>query len=216
MKTNRFILSLVGGSTLVVLAAAPAWAHLDPDPVAAQKGTTTTISFTVAHGCGDSPTTSVKIQIPAGVTNVEPQKVSGFTESVADGAITYSGGSLAAHTELPFPVKMTLPATAGPVSFPAIQKCVSGEIDWIEVTKDGQPEPEHPAPMVKITDAAPTAAELTAPTDAPEATTAETVAGASVTLAVTKSDSKAGPIVGGVVIIVGVIAAAVFFFRKKA
>jgi uncharacterized protein len=200
----------------VVLAAAPAWAHLDPDPIAAQKGTSTTVTFKLEHGCGESNTSSLAIKVPAGVTNVEPQKVAGFTESFADGTITYSGGNQPPHDELPFPVKLTVPATAGDIAFPAIQKCVVGEIDWIQETKEGQPEPEHPAPVMKITDAAPTAEELTAPTDGPEMAGDTTVAGATATVTAKKSDSSnAGPIVGGVIGVIVVIGAAALYFRKK-
>lgn len=61
---------------LVALGAAlwlatPAFAHINPDPPAVEAGKATTVGFNVEHGCAESPTTSLDIQLPAG-TNDAP------------------------------------------------------------------------------------------------------------------------------------------------
>ncbi len=58
--------------------------------------------------------------------------------------MTFSGGSLPATTEETFSITFTAPTTNGALVFPSIQRCTVGQINWIEPTVEGQPEPEDP------------------------------------------------------------------------
>ena len=60
---------LAAAVALIVLAV-PAFAHVEAEGETAATGITT-VTFTFEHGCADSPTTSMKIQLPAGTTDVE-------------------------------------------------------------------------------------------------------------------------------------------------
>ena len=59
--------------TAVALIAVPAAAaHIEISPSSAAANSYTKLTFSVPHGCGESGTTSIRVQIPAGVT-VTPQ-----------------------------------------------------------------------------------------------------------------------------------------------
>jgi uncharacterized protein YcnI len=179
MKTTLFkhaVVTATAGLTVVLITGGIASAHVDPDPIAMQVGTSGTVAFNVEHGCDGSPMTDLKMQIPTGVTGVAAVDKDGWIAEVRGDAVEFTGGSLDAATPDHFDIKLTAPATPGKINFPAIETCQVGEIDWIEIAAEGAPEPENPAPSLLITQNAPTAAELTPVPDAPEAA-GTTVAG---------------------------------------
>ena len=69
--------------------------------------------------------------------------------------ISWSGGNLPDEFYDEFVFRGTLAgAEAGTeVYFPVVQTCASGEEAWIEIPAKGQPEPELPAPGLKIIEA---------------------------------------------------------------
>lgn len=73
--------------------------------------------------------------------------------------VTFTGGPLDAETAKTFQVRFTPPATPGDVPVKIVQTCEQGQLDWIEVAEAGEPEPEHPAPVLKVTEGVPTPAE---------------------------------------------------------
>ena len=102
---------------------------------------------------------------------------------------------------------MTAPAAAGLTPVPVVQKCKVGQINWIEIAKDGEKEPEHPAAPLKVTAGPPTADDLK-PADA--AASADAAAKSS------SSSSKAPWVIGGIAaaaVVAGI--AAVMLRRKK-
>ena len=179
MRTPLFKHTLVAAATtatVVLFAGGIASAHVDPDPIAIQAGTSATVAFNVEHGCDGSPTTSMKFQIPAGVTDAAGVAKDGWTITVADNTLEFAGGPLAADQGDHFDITFTAPATPGNISFPVIQTCEQGETDWIEPVVEGAEEPEHPAPTIKITADAPTAEELTPAPEEEEGTEGTVVA----------------------------------------
>jgi uncharacterized protein YcnI len=162
----------IGAATLAVTAvglASPAGAHVTVTSSTTAAGAHAILQFSVAHGCGDSPTTGITIQIPAQITSVTPTRnplwqVSKRTEKV-DPPVTDSHGNqitervtaVTYRTDTPLPdgyrdvleLSVQLPETAGTdLLFPTIQTCETGESAWIEVPQDGQTihELERPAP----------------------------------------------------------------------
>jgi uncharacterized protein YcnI len=209
MRTTFFKrVSLTAAASVVVLLVSGgiASAHVDPDPIAMQAGSSGTVAFTVAHGCSGSPMIDLKLQVPAGVTNVKVVDKAGWTGTVTGTTIEFKGGTLAADKPDHFDITLTVPTQAGDIHFPAIETCQKGEIDWIQIGADGAPEPEFPAPTIKITAGPPTSAELTPPTDAPEATTAGgTTAPVTATVPAKKSSSNTGTVVVIVVVVAVVL-----------
>ncbi|HEY4608635.1 MAG TPA: DUF1775 domain-containing protein, partial [Ilumatobacteraceae bacterium] len=76
---KRALSTTAATAAVVLLAGGTAWAHIDPDPIAMQADTAATVQFNVEHGCDGSPTTSMKFQIPAGVTNPAAVDKAGWT-----------------------------------------------------------------------------------------------------------------------------------------
>jgi copper(I)-binding protein/uncharacterized protein YcnI len=127
--------------------------------------------FRVGHGCDGAATTALRIAIPEGVLTARPQPKPGWTieiekaplatpvkgegghditERVA--AITWKG-SLEADYFDEFGVMMKLPDAAGPLYFPTIQTCVTGENRWTDIPAAGQAwhDVPHPAPVLELT-----------------------------------------------------------------
>jgi hypothetical protein len=214
MKTVLFkhaLISATASVTVILITGGVASAHIDPDPIAIQAGTSATVAFNVEHGCDGSPTTSMSFQIPDGVTDAAGVAKDGWTATLTGNTLEFKGGPLAADEEDHFDITFTAPATAGDISFPIIQTCEQGELAWIEPIVEGAEEPERPAPIVKITEGAPTAEDLTPEPEEEEGTEGTVVAtdtGATPTTVAASSDddsSNTGTIVVIVVIVVIVL-----------
>ncbi|MEO9224689.1 MAG: DUF1775 domain-containing protein [Acidimicrobiales bacterium] len=216
----RLGVAVLAVAALVALLAAPASAHIEPDPAAVPAGATTTISFNVEHGCGESPTTKLEMQIPPGVT--APQGgggALGWTVSATGSVVTWTGPAQAPHTPMMITVHATMPTTPGLIHFPIVQTCQQGTVQWIEVQQPGQPEPDNPAPTVQILAPGQAAPPTTVDADADagsSATHATTAAHPSPSSpakapqhAKSKSSSHTGLVIGIVIAVIVVALAAV-------
>jgi periplasmic copper chaperone A len=130
--------------------AIPAGAHLESSPSQVAPGASATITFTVAHGCAGSPTTKVRMKVPATLKDVTVRPPKGWTGSIAGSVATFSGPPIPAKSATSFKVSFTAPKTVGVLMFPSIQQCSKGENDWIERPLANGKEPEHPAPTVRV------------------------------------------------------------------
>ncbi len=207
MRTSFFkhaVATAVTSATVLLMAAGIASAHVDPDPAAMQAGTPGTVAFHVEHGCDGSPTTSMKFEIPDGVSGVAAVDKDGWTASLNGNVLEFKGGPLAADQADHFDITFTAPSQPGDIRFPVIQTCEQGELAWIEVAAQGEAEPDHPAPTIKITQGPPTSADLTPAPEATDvatdatlvATSATDVISPAVTTATADDSSNTGAIVG--------------------
>jgi uncharacterized protein YcnI len=170
----------VGGllaAGLVMLAGAPAAAHVTVTPTVTSAGSYTVLTVSVPHGCDGSGTTKVSIKMPEEIISVTPTVNPNWTPSkvMADlnppvkdshgNEITQRVAEVVytAKTPLPddmrdtFELSLKLPDTPGKaLVFPAVQTCQKGETAWVQVAADGQnaDELEHPAPGFTVTEAA--------------------------------------------------------------
>lgn len=209
------IVSAAAAAVVLLAAGGIASAHIDPDPIAMQAGTSTTVAFRVEHGCDGSATTSMKFQIPAGVTDAVGVAKDGWTSNLAGDTLEFVGGPLAADQEDHFDITFTAPTQPGDIRFPVIQTCEQGELAWIEVASEGAAEPEHPAPILKVTAGPPSAADLTPAPEADDSGTAGTevasgdtavpVLAPATTVAPEDDSSNTGTIVVVVVIVAVVL-----------
>jgi uncharacterized protein YcnI len=173
---RRFV---VGGlaATAVLLAAAPAGAHVGVDPDEVPKGGFAIVSFTVPNERDDSATIGLEVQFPedhpiafASVEPIpgwtaevevaelaEPVEVHGeeVTEAVSTITWTADGAGIQPGEFQRFPVSMgPLPEDVDELVFPSVQTYDSGEpVRWIQETPEGGEEPENPAPVLGLTDA---------------------------------------------------------------
>jgi periplasmic copper chaperone A len=159
----------------VIGVASPASAHVTVTPSTTTAGAQALLQFSVGHGCGNSPTTRITIQIPAQITAVTPTrtalwKVTKQTETVDPPAVDPHGdkivqrvASVTFSTETPLPdgyrevfeLAVQLPDAKGTrLVFPTIQTCEQGESAWIEVPQNGQDieQLELPAPSFVISE----------------------------------------------------------------
>jgi uncharacterized protein YcnI len=170
--SKRHVITTAGlAAAGILLLAGPAAAHIEPTVESAPAGGYLTFSLQVPHGCGEGGTNKLEVQIPDGIDSVTPGVVPGWTIArtvvpldppVDDGeggqltertsVVTWSGGPLA-HDQLQlFPLSVKLPDSGSSVSFPTIQSCDNGQTtSWIEATKEGEDEPDHPAPTIELT-----------------------------------------------------------------
>lgn len=179
MQTSpRRRLAVVGAiaATSVVLCAGPAFAHVSVDPEEAEQGGYSVVNFKVPNERDDAATTKVEVNLPTDhpLASVMPQPVPGWdvkvTKSKLDKPIemhgekiteavtkvTWTGGKIDTGEFQQFPVSMgQLPEDADQLVFKALQTYDNKEVvRWIEEPKEGQPEPESPAPVLKLTPAA--------------------------------------------------------------
>lgn len=200
------VLTAVALMLVLVLGAsmAPAAAHVSSDPAAA-SGTTddagiTTVVLSFDHGCGDSPTTGLRVQLPDGTTEVTTTDPDGWTSSITDGVVTWTGGSIASADKGSFEVRARLVGEAGEVIYlPTVQTCPDGEEAWIEIPADGDQEPEAPAPAVTLTrTVGPAGADADAGTGTDAGGTSTTATGGS-----TRSPGTASTLLGTATTTVG-------------
>lgn len=168
--TRRAIICCAPTLITVTALAAPALAHIDPDPTEAPAGSEQSVGFTVQHGCEGSATIELRMRLPDGVANATPEAPAGWTGSVDDNVVTFTGGPLADQIEETFRVRMILPLTPDTaIYFPFVQRCEAGEIAWIDIPADGSgTELDEPAPAMTLT------AALPGTTQAPATTVAAT------------------------------------------
>jgi len=153
--------ALGAGLALALCAPLAASAHVHVDPEAAAAGGTETLTFSFSHGCDDSPTTALAIDIPEGVANATPIVQGGWTitrELGANGVptrVVYTPDT-AVESGLKASVAMDVlfaeSAADSELAFPVTQTCAVGETAWTQVADDDQ-DPEEldsPAPVVTV------------------------------------------------------------------
>jgi hypothetical protein len=162
--------------SLAVLAAfavpVAASAHIVFATAQAPAGTSFVGALRVGHGCGGSATTSLRVEIPEGVTGAKPQAKPGWTINVEHmplkTPVPSEGGRMVSERVsavtwtgvLPddqfddFAVQLKLPKTAGVLYFPATQICQAGRAEWKDIPAAGQAwhDVAHPAPVLTVTD----------------------------------------------------------------
>jgi uncharacterized protein YcnI len=126
------------------------------------EGTRFAAFFKVGHGCKGSPTTRLTVTIPADVSVITVPPKEGWTIDVATDdhaapghgrttAITWRG-HLAADAKDQFGLFLRLPDRTGPLYFPAVQTCETGESRWTDIPAAGQAwhDLPFPAPVINL------------------------------------------------------------------
>jgi uncharacterized protein YcnI len=127
----------------------------------------------IPHGCTGTPTHTIRIKVPDGLTLVRPERKAGWTLKttmrklekpiVAEG-VTYTetidemiwtGGNLGDMEFDRFGALIKFPNEAGKtLYFKTIQQCEKGEHRWVEIPEGGKKwgEYKEPAPFVVLYD----------------------------------------------------------------
>lgn len=159
-------------AALLLMLAAPAYAHVTANPNAAPAGGYFMAKFRVGHGCDGEPTKTVRIAIPDGVSSVRPEVVPGWEietvigelsepieshgQTITEGVreIVFSGGSLPDEHFQDFGVNMRMPdgADGDVLWFPVIQECDGAEEAWINIpdSVEAWNDIDYPAPYITL------------------------------------------------------------------
>lgn len=173
---------------LTLSVASPAFAHVEAEGEV--TGGDLVVTFSFEHGCAGSPTTSLKVQLPAETTVTGTDQPADWTVTTTGEQIDWTGGSVPDGETGTFTATLSLTAPAGEtIFFPTVQGCASGEEAWIDKSED--PEAEHAAPRITLTEAVSGTASssTTTSTSASSSTTATATPGT--TAAPTPSTSRA-------------------------
>ena len=160
-------------AAIALSLVSPASAHVSASVTDASAGAFTVLTLSVPHGCEDSPTTRIELQVPESVFSVTPTRNPYYdleaTIEQLDEPLTDADGNqytertssivYTARTPLPvgqrdtFELSFQVPDAEGElITFPTIQTCEKGETAWTEVPADGQDEDEleNPAPAFTV------------------------------------------------------------------
>lgn len=174
MRKNRLVLALA-----LFAGATASFAHIVLDEPAALAGRSYKAALRVGHGCEGSPTTAIKVLIPAGFQGAKPMPKAGWTlsttvaklakpydshgktitEDVAE--ITWTASSKGSW--LPdawyeeFVLRGGLPTDAGPMWFKVLQICEKGHNDWVQVPASGTSTQglKTPAALLEVVESGP-------------------------------------------------------------
>jgi copper(I)-binding protein len=134
----------------LLLSCPPAWAHIALSQPTFETGQNYAAFFKLDGGCDGSPTTALRVEIPAGVTVLQMPSKPGWTlSSERNGervsAVTWRG-RLDAKAADQFGLFLKLPAEQGTLYFPAVQDCEKGRIAWTQASADAH----RAAPMLQL------------------------------------------------------------------
>jgi uncharacterized protein YcnI len=168
------VLGLVCAAALLA-DAGMAWAHVVAEPSAATQGSYAVVSFRTPNEKNTATTVRLQVTLPADhpIASVAVEPVPGWTATMdkttlthplrtGDGAvsqavstITWSGGQIAPDQFQEFRVSLgPLPRDTDRLVFKAVQTYSNGDVvRWIDVPGPGDPEPEHLAPVLRLTPA---------------------------------------------------------------
>ena len=144
---------------LLALGASLAHAHVVLEEPVALAGSSYRAAFRVGHGCAGSPTTGIRVFIPAGVRGAKPMPKAGWAlstkraplaqpydnhgKTVREDVVEISWTVQDPTQALPddwydeFVLRATLPAQAGALWFRVLQTCASGQLDWSDIPAQG-------------------------------------------------------------------------------
>jgi uncharacterized protein YcnI len=155
-------------AVLVFAAPLAASAHVTVTPDAdAAAGGYGVLTFAFSHGCEESPTTAISIDIPEGLDSVSPTLTAGWqiavTRENGDGMVrnvTYTADQPVVsgiRATLELGVKYAADTAGQTLVFPVVQTCETGETAWTQVAGEGEDaeDLESPAPTVAVGAAVP-------------------------------------------------------------
>ncbi|MFF8968709.1 YcnI family protein [Streptomyces sp. NPDC014995] len=179
MKVSRLAAAAAVAGSAVLVLSSPAFAHVTVQPEGtAAKGGYAVVNFRVPNERDNASTTKLEINFPTDhpLSSVLPQAIDGWkiavtksklakplevhgrqiTEAVSKVTWTAEDKGIEPGFIQQFPVSVgVLPEDADEVVFKAIQTYSNKEVvRWIEVQEKGAEEPENPAPVLTLSDAA--------------------------------------------------------------
>ncbi len=136
-------------SAVIILGAASASAHVLLDSAQPNGDGTVTLTFSFDHGCTESPTNSLTLEVPSGSTILSVSQPDGWEGSTKGRTVSWTGPGISPDEKAKFTLKARLAGDVGKaLLFPTKQGCENGEgYDWVDVSESS----EHPAPRLIAT-----------------------------------------------------------------
>jgi uncharacterized protein YcnI len=180
MKIFRACVATTAAAAALCLWCGVAAAHVSLSPSSATQGSYAKLTFRVPNERDDASTVKLEVKLPDDppFASVSVKPVPGWTAEVQNEAlaapittddgdtiterastVTWTGGSIEPGQFQEFEISVGPLPDVESLTFPALQTYSSGEeVAWIQTSADGQPEPEHPAPVLTLTGAGATGA----------------------------------------------------------
>ncbi|MFF5156068.1 YcnI family protein [Streptomyces sp. NPDC000348] len=178
MKASRIAAAGAVAGAAVLAVSTPCFAHVSVQPEGeAAQGGYAVVGFKVPNERDNASTTKLEVTFPTDhpLASVMPQPVEGWdvqvttskldeplethgekiNEAVSKVTWTAKGDGIEPGFFQKFPVSVgTLPEDTDELVFKALQTYSNKEVvRWIEVPQEGQEEPEHPAPVLTLSEA---------------------------------------------------------------
>lgn len=237
-RALRVVGALLAAPVLVLAAAGAASAHVTVSPTSAPQGSAQELTFKVPNEESGANTVSVQLQIPTAnpIAQVLAKPVPGWTIAVHtvtlskplttdDGTfntavdeIDWTGGSILPGQYQDFSISVDpLPSDATQLVFKAVQTYSNGDVvRWIDLSTPGQPEPDHPAPVLALTPAGAGSAGSSGGSAGGSATTAPAAVPTPASTAGGTSSSGTGLGVAGLIVgALGLIVAGFALWRTR-
>ncbi|WP_326822055.1 YcnI family copper-binding membrane protein [Streptosporangium sp. NBC_01756] len=219
-----------GVTALTLGLALPALAHVTINPGSAEQGGFTKAAFRVPNERDNASTSKIEVIFPTDhpLPFVSVKPVPGWKVKVTEGKlpkpvtteygeiteavtkVTWTGGTIDPGQFQEFEVSMgALPKDTDQLLFPVTQTYTGGEVvKWADEPKADGSEPEHPAPVLKLTPAAAGdsghGTASTSPSAAP-ATSATAAAPSVAPVAAADSSDGTARLLGGAGLLVGLV-----------
>ena len=175
---RRLAVVCTAAGLAVVLAAGPALAHVEAEAIPARAlATDALLSLTAEAESGTAGISGLRIQLPPGLVPADLRLASGpagWRLTGTAGVVTVSGPALPVGRSLRLGIRVRQLPDDRQLVLKTIQSYTDGKQDaWIELPTASVPEPEQPAPIVRLQAAAPgaTAVPRAAPATAVPSTT---------------------------------------------
>jgi uncharacterized protein len=237
MKASRIAAAGAVAGAAVLAVSTPCFAHVTVQPEGeAAKGGYAVVDFKVPNERDNASTTKLEVTFPTDhpLASVMPQPVEGWdievskskldkplemhgekiNEAVSKVTWTAQGKGIEPGYFQKFPVSVgSLPEDADELVFKALQTYSNKEVvRWIEVPQEGQEEPDNPAPVLALSEAAEDGHSHGAADDAKDSEHAEDAAEAenasSPTAGSDEGDSGGTDTVARVLGVVGIVVGA--------
>lgn len=172
------VTALLTGAVLALAAPLSASAHVHVDPDSAEPGGYSVLTFRVPNESATASTTSVTVELPTDtpfsyvayqpvpgwsaevITETLPEPITEGNATLTEAPVrvvwTATGGGIADGQFELFPLSVGPVPEVGSLLLPTAQGYSDGTVvEWDEAADVSGAEPEHPAPVLYVTDAPP-------------------------------------------------------------
>jgi hypothetical protein len=232
---RRCAVVLAAGAAVLVSAAGPALAHVEVEAAPARAlATDALLTMTAEAESATAGIAGVRIQLPPGLIATDLRLASGpsgWRLTGSGNVVTVRGPALPVGRSLRLGIRVRQLPAAEQLVLKTVQSYADGQQDaWIELPSTSVPDPDQPAPVVRLQAAAPGAtpvprATTPAPTTAAPTSAAPTTSAAPSTVAASSAaaaeaddgrGSDVGWLYGGVLIGLVLLGGLVLAARRKA